>query len=313
LGQNNVLGTCVRLELKWSQSSDLNKLSHQRSCTIWHPEHFSQLYQKLCDSLVSLGAKQTFVATIPHLTIVPLIRGVSPRARARGTDELYKGYYEYYTRFWIWDEAFDPDVHQHLTREDAILIDATIDEYNRIIRKLAKAHGFLVIDLASILDQLAFRRQKGRPSYVFPPGLVQALKQNPATAFRVRPDGTVLLDTRYLTIPEQPPRDSDPSEVWQRAYKGGLFGLDGAHPTTVGYGLVAHAVLATLRAAGVAGADPNALPWDDIVRSDLLLRNPPAILTSLQQTLGTIFSSRPIAKAIEKIGGYAAEAKPGRG
>jgi len=312
LGQNNVLGTCVRLELQWSQSADLHKLAHQRSCTIWHAEHFAQLYQKLCDELVSVGAKQTFVTTIPHVTVAPLTRGVSPRARARGTDELYRGYYEYYTRFWVWDDTFSPDVHACFTREDAMKIDATIDEYNRIIKAQAKSHGFLVIDFAAILDQLAFRRQKGKTTYVFPPGLVQALKDNPATAFRVRPDGTVLLDTRYLTLPERPPHRTDPSDVWQRAYRGGLFGLDGAHPTSIGYGLIAYAVLATLRAAGVPGADPNALAWDEIVSSDALVCNPPHILTSLQQTLNTVFTSRPIAKAIEKIGGYAAEPKQRR-
>ena len=310
LGQNNVLGTCVRLELEWSQSSDLHKLSHQRSCTIWNPEHFEQLYRRLSEELVSVGARHTVVGTIPHVTVVPLTRGVSPRARARGTDELHEGYYEYYTRFWIWDDTFNPSVHEHFTREDAMKIDSTIDEYNKIIRAAAKAHGFVVIDFAEILDQLAFRRQKGKPTYEFPPGLVQALKDNPATAFRVRPDGTVLLDSRYLTIPERAPQHSDPSEIWQKAYRGGLFGLDGAHPTTIGYGLMAYAVLATLRAAGVPGADPNQLPWKEIVRNDSLVLDPPALLTSLQQTLNTIFSNYKLARAIEKIGGYAAEAMP---
>jgi hypothetical protein len=307
LGANNVLGVCTQMALRWSEPSDLQKLSHDRQCTIWRPEHFAALYGRLVTQIAALGARHTFLATVPHVTVPPVTRGVSPIARVEGKAELSDGYYEYYTRFWIWDRDFDPYVHPHFTRADAREIDATIDAYNATIRAAAAAHGFHVVDLCAVLDTLAFRRLRGHPRYSFPAGLIGALRQNPATRHRVRPDGTVLLDTRFLRLPSTPPAEGAPSEHWQHAYQGGLFGLDGAHPTTIGYGIIAHETLRAMQQAGVAGAEPDRLPWPEIVAKDTLVQNPPAILSSLQATANFLFGSLGLDKLVEQLAGFGTE------
>jgi len=309
LGANNVLGTCARLELRWSMSADFRKLAHQRQATIWEPEHFIHAYERIVAGVEAAAPRRVFLTTVPHVTIAPLTRGVSVRRHENGggaQDE--RGYYEFYTRFWIWDDSFDPDRDPCFRREDARTIDDVIDEYNDYIRQLATRKGWYVIDLCGLLDQLAFRRRRGIVNQqLFPPGLRRALSANPNTAFRVRPDGTLLLDTRFFRIPKNPPPASAPSAEWQHAYCGGLFGLDGAHPTTVGYGLLADLALRAMRDAGVPDADPEALPWDQIVSADTLLTRTPALLASLQQTVDRLFSKARLDRVIGQLSGFGSQ------
>jgi hypothetical protein len=136
---------------------------------------------------------------------------------------------------------------------------------------------------------------------------VAALRQDARTSFRVRPDGVVLLDSRFFRVPEKPVLESAPSAEWQDAYRGGLFGLDGAHPTTIGYGIIAHEMLKVMQAAGVPKADPEALPWRAIVDADELVNEPPAILSSLQRTLEVLFGTLALDRVIAKLAGYGAE------
>jgi hypothetical protein len=285
LGGNNALGTCVTLEVRPSEPADLARLAHERNCTLWRAQDFEVAYAKLIDAVQQVKTERVFLATVPHLTIPPVTRGVSPHARAKNLPEREGNYYEYYTRFWTWDDHFSTVFSEKLTRDQAREIDATIDAYNACIRKHATARGYHVIDSCALLDELAFRRNDGKPPYQFPPKLVEALQQNPLTSHRVRPDGTVLLDTRYMRIPAEPPHPGAGSADWQAAYRGGIFSLDGIHPTTTGYGLIAHEVLAAFQRAGVPGADPALLDWPSIVEHDTLLCTPPALLTSLEATL----------------------------
>jgi hypothetical protein len=308
LGANNALGTCVSLQLRRSKSTDLALLAHERDCNLWEPDHFAIAYRDLTRELETIPAKRVFLTTVPHVTIAPVTRGVSPHARAAGTSELEGGYYEYYTRFWIWDRHFSPARNGHLTREQAREVDLTIDAYNTCIREQARQHGWHVIDLCNVLDQLAFRRHQGQPPYRFPAGLVTALRQNPLSSFRVRPDGQVLLDTRYFRLPGARPADSASTDVWREAFKGGLFGLDGVHPSTTGYGIIAHEVLSAFQAAGVPGADPALLDWRGVVDADSLLTRPPELLVSLEATLDALFNKLPLDRLIEKLAGRGPEA-----
>jgi hypothetical protein len=310
LGANNALGTCLFLELRWSSSTDRRRLAHQRQSTIWDPDHFAAVFDELADRVAALDADRTFLATIPHVTVAPVCRGVSPRARAEGGSALVDGYFEYYTHFWIWDSEFDPESHSRLTREDARIVDATIDAYNEHIRDLAAQRGWAVVDWCGLLDTLAFRRRDGVPRYRFPEGLLTALADNPATAFRLRPDGTVLLDTRFFRIPAAPVPDHAPTERWRQSYKGGLFGLDGVHPTTIGYGLVAHETLDVMAKAGVPGADPDALDWDAIVAADTLVTDPPRILAPLRQALGFLFGPAQLHHLIRHLSGLGSQPTP---
>jgi hypothetical protein len=307
LGANDALGTCVSLKVRPSSQADLTQLAHERSCNLWQPDHFAGNYRDLARQLEHVKAERVFLTTVPHVTIAPVTRGVTPGARPGGKPELEDGYYEYYTRFWIWDRHFDPARNSYLTREQARRIDRTIDLYNESIRHEASQRGWHVIDLCAVLDQLAFRRNRGRPPYRLPDGLIAALRDHTATRFRVRPDGEVLLDTRYIRLPEQVPLDSASSDTWRAAYKGGLFGLDGVHPSTVGYGIIAHEVLSAFKAAGVPGADPARLDWRGIVAADGLLQRPPALLSSLESTLDALFRKLPLDRLVDKLAGYAAE------
>jgi hypothetical protein len=279
LGSNNALATCLRLEMLWSQSADFRKLPHQRNVTIWESRHFIEIFDRLAEQIANVKAERVFLATVPHVTIAPVARGTSPRARRLGTPERdEKGFYEYYTHFWTWDSAFDPDKDDRITREDARTIDGTIDEYNAHIRK--------------------------RP---FPAGLVAALKKNEKTKFRVREGDQVLLDTRYFSLPKNQPAANATFEEWQAAYTGGLFGLDGVHPTTIGYGLVADELLAVMKKAGVPDADPAKLDWDAIVGADTLVTDPPPILGSLRQTLDKLFNVGQLGRVIKKLSGVGSQ------
>jgi len=64
---------------------------------------------------------------------------------------------------------------------------------------------------------------------------------------------------------------------------GGLIGLDGVHPTTIGYGLVAEFFLEAMRDAGVAGADPQKVPWQSVIASDWLIQHPPKLWSTLSR------------------------------
>src|SRR5207342_648545 len=101
-----------------------------------------------------------------------------------------------------------------------------------------------LFDMGSILDRLATRRYIESPwarppwwtPYELPPSL-RALDPVPSTRFfRSGPDGRT---------------------------DGGLFSLDGVHPTTIGYGILAQEFIKVMRRAGVEFRRP-----DGSVRSD---------------------------------------------
>jgi hypothetical protein len=295
LGANNCLGTVTTLNIIWSQDGDLETPAHKRHCNLWVPEHFEKLLDRAAKEVQAIGAKNVFVGTVPHVTIPPVSRGVSPNL-PKGQERDANGYYEYYTHFWIWDENFKAKPHKYpyLTRADAKKIDDTIDEYNHAIRKKANALDWHVVDTCDVLDQLAFRRQGGQITYQFPPDLIAALKKNPATKERVPETGKPILDTRYLRIKLSA---TDPQEK----YQGGLVSLDGVHPTTIGYGITAHEFLKVMQAVGVQS---NNLNWDAIVAADKLVTNPPINLQSLQDILGFLYSDKMLAQLIRSLSGF---------
>jgi hypothetical protein len=77
--------------------------------------------------------------------------------------------------------------------------------------------------------------------------------------------------------------------------KGGLFGLDGVHRTTSGYGVVAAALLDVLT---VAGLQPAPVDLEELRRQDTLNEDPPALMTTtfdLARPFLTRLVSRQIA------------------
>jgi hypothetical protein len=325
LGCNNVLGACTSLKMSWSQSADFRKYAHERTCNIWEPSHFEELVGRVYRRIDALHKTKkighVFVGTIPHVTIAPVARGISPYARSEEgrrrnvPERSHDGFYEYYTHFRVWDSEFckDPHKYPHLTRENARQIDRTIDQYNACITDHAAKNGWHVIDYCKVLDEMAFRRQSGHPTFKFPAGLVAALEKNPATRFRVFPpahpggEKRILLDTRYFNVKSKVKADEKNFEAMQRKYLGGLFSLDAIHPTTVGYGIMAHKALEVMHAAGVPDADPDALDWDAIIAADSLLMDPPKPLENLQEIMGFMSSRHLLARLIRSLSGYGSQ------
>ena len=182
---------------------------------------------------------------MPSVTIAPIARGTYKKVRPQSR------YFPYYTRPWVTDDDFDPKRDPHITGDEARAIDSAIDAYNEtIIASVAAARrdglDWYLFDMGALLDRLATRRYIESPwarpawwtPYDLPPPL-RDLDPVPTTRFfRSGPGGRT---------------------------EGGLFSLDGVHPTTIGYGILAQEVIKVMELAGVAfsGRDgqPRRGPW----------------------------------------------------
>lgn len=290
LGSNNCLGTVIDLEISYSQAEDAERLSHQRHCNLWRPEHFQRLLERITPQIEEIGAREVYIATIPHVTIPPVSRGISLNQVQELSDD---GYYEFYTHFWVWDTDFrkNPQKYPFLTRTEAREIDQTIDEYNVMLRRESQRRGWHLVDISSQLDLLAFRRQKGQPQYQFPAELITALRANPQTKERFTAAGQPILDTRYLRFNRQARRPD-------MKYQGGIISLDGIHPTTIAYGLIADNFLKVMQQETNTKV-LNQLNWQEIVQKDSLINQLPPNLSSLQDTLGFLYSQRILLSLIQ--------------
>lgn len=237
LGANNALGTILRLDepIVWSIDRDLYVSAHERTTSLWTPAHFEKAYRKALSQLKDVGAKNVWFGNVPHLSIPPISRGVSLNTPEQDDD----GYFEFYIPCWVRDESFkkNPKGFPSFTRDTMRMLNGVIDEFNEIINRLVgeyKTAGqpWNVVDMCSVLDSLAFRKNKGKPSYVFPQDCKDAMKRNPKLKDRFDANGRPIVDTRFLCVR---PRMNGTDNV----YEGGFFSLDGVHPTTLGYGLIA--------------------------------------------------------------------------
>jgi len=298
LGANNCLATVLQLKLIESTAEEIPLFAHDRKATLWKPEHFETVYRRVAEKVRGVEAEHVIVGNVPHVTIPPVTRGISLADPPRDED----GYFEYYTRFWVWDDDFrrNPDEYSSLTRQGARLIDESIDEYNRVIAKVAEENGWHLVDCCSMLDRLAFRRSAGRPSYEFPAGLAKALKADP-NLYYLSPgpldQTTVNLDTRYLRLDDE-----------GRIKQGGVFSLDGVHLTTIGYGVIAHEMVTVMNVAREsAGKPPIELDdawWRHVVESDSLLNDPPRNLNHLRELLTYLAGRDILHKLIPGMTGF---------
>lgn len=268
VGHNNSVGALSALKLEYTRPGFMEKLHHERTWTVYRPEHFRKEYETLCQRVAKLGIRRVFLPTIPYLTIPPVTRGINDRSIPE-----HKGYFDYYTRFWIWDDEFKPDKHPHLTREEAMELDQLVDEYNFILKDLAEKYGFHTVPVDRYVHAVARRRLGADAVRPFPTDFVQALKARPETAHLVREDGRVQLSTDYIRIDQKT----------NRIGRGGIFGLDGLHPTTIGYGLIANIYRTVMQKAGVTFEAP--MDWDWIIRNEPLVTQPPHLLQELRYLL----------------------------
>lgn len=264
LGANNALSTVTKLKVVWSDDR-YTDLEAKGAFTIWRPEHFRAELAELEARVREIDARHVIWCTVPHVTVAPVARGVGDRKASTGSR-----YFPYYTRPWIADDQFDPARDPHLTDADARAVDAAIDAFNTDIQDTVEqarrgGRNWRLLDLAGLLDRLAARRYiddaAARPPwwkpYPLPPAL--AALQPPITS-------------RFLTSDGKGGRAT-----------GGLFSLDGVHPTTVAYGLIAQELITVMRGAGVAVRDVD-FEW--LIERDTLVRRPPQNLTSSLKTLG---------------------------
>jgi hypothetical protein len=246
LGANNILGTVTSLDPKESTDRDLRQVNPaKRQANFYSAAHYEQLMTELMRQVEALNAnggkvERVFWGTVPAVTIAPVTRGVGGRMDSdmglpspfgnRDTPQWYRRYFRYYTRPWIRDDHFSPQDDPHISGEKAMEIDATIGEYARILRRLVDAHNanrnapdWFVVDIRWALERLAFRRYTENPSVPPPPDW------SPYELPRELVD--LKVDTRFLRSKKG------------RRVQGGLISLDGIHPSTLGYGVMAQELI----------------------------------------------------------------------
>ena len=211
------------------------------------------------------------------MTIAPVARGVG------GKVEKGSRYFHFYTRPWIADDEFDPADDECLTADEARAIDSAIDMYNETIVASVRAaredgHDWRLLDVGGLLDRLAARRYLEDPD-VHKPDWWTPYELPEELARLVPPP-----DSRFFISGADGRRES-----------GGLFSLDGVHPTTIGYGLMAQELIRVMQEAGVQfmrrdGVTPRdedvGVDWSWILPRDSLIQRPPRSLGSNVELIG---------------------------
>jgi len=290
LGANNALQTVTRLEVKWSDQG-FDTLQGKTAYTVWRPTHFESELKKVAAEVHKIRARHVIWGTVPHVTIAPIARGVDRKVREGSR------YFPFYTRPWISDRDFDDKRDPCITEQQARAIDSAIDQYNWSIEEVvrdARRQGkdWLLIDTAGLLDRLAARRYiadpRARPSwwhkYDLPPELA-ALDPEP--------------DSRFFLADEH-----------GRRLQGGLFSLDGVHPTTIAYGVLAQELINVMQSAGVRfflgdgrteRTGPVRVDFRRLIRHDTLISDPPRSLRSDLQLLGWIDEKIDVFRRILRV------------
>jgi hypothetical protein len=273
LGANNSLGSVVDKSVRWS-SVGYADLDLKGSYNVWRPTHFALEYGALITAIRPIAARRVILATVPHVTIVPAAKGVNPQNPGQKWREGSR-YFPYYTDPWIAEKDFRPSKHRHITHQEARAVDSAIDQYNATICEVvrhARGEGreWFILDLCGMLDGIAYRRYLKDAA---------AAAHNDWTEFEL-PAPIKDLDSRFYL--------SDKTKRRQ----GGIFGLDGIHPTTSAYGVIAQRVLDILTSAGVP---TTSIDFAALLQKDTLNSQPPALVASLLATfapLATRFITR---------------------
>lgn len=273
IGANNALGSILTFRVNWT-GEGYDDMDRNDQYTVWRPIHFKAELDQMVAAIKQIRARHVILGTVPHVTIAPLARGVSQKLQPGSR------YFPYYTLPWISDKDFNPKKNPHLTGEDARAIDSAIDQYNDFIAdavRQARQEGrdWYLFETAGLLDRLAARRYltdpAARPSwweevggaYPLPPAL-QALSPVPDSRF-------------YVSGPKG--RTS-----------GGLFSLDGIHPTTIGYGILAQELIRVMQRAGVQFVQSE-IDFNRLIAVDSLISDPPRSVANILERVGWIDST----------------------
>ena len=280
LGSNNALGPILSLDIKLTPNrSDWNPVQssyqEREKYNLWRPEHFEIEFVDLMDRIHKIMEKnkfddwKVFVGTTPAVTVAPLAKGVGDtqlRNDPFGTLGSNAQYYQYYTYF-PFDKEFAEKGIGRLTLEQVYFIDSTIAQYNKSIKKTvkalngssktAKAKKFILVDTSDALLKIAFKRNNGQPLYKFP-AYFESLGRMP--------------NTKYY--------HADPNG---KLVQGGLFSLDGVHPTAIGHGLMAHEFLKRMKDARGNKIKVTEPDWDRVFASDKLWTRPISLMQEVYQ------------------------------
>lgn len=286
IGANNVLPSVVKLQVKWSEEG-YQDLHRKQDFTVWNPKHFADELAHVITEMKKIRARHVILSTVPHVTIAPITRGVS-NLRFNGESRKVRPgsrYFPFYTRPWISDTDFNPNFHPNITEQQARAIDSAIDQYNEAIASAVKSareegRDWYLFDMCGMLDRLASRR------YIEDPAARPFWWENVGGAYplpdelkKLSPD----IDSHFFT--------SGASGRIQ----GGIFALDGVHPTTVGYGLIAQEIINIQRLAGVTFRQPDGITervepvgvdYNRLIARDTLISDPPRSLSSDLKLIG---------------------------
>jgi hypothetical protein len=313
LGANNVLMSVVDLvyeesdELTFEEPNPENRSEahhpNKKHVTVYTPRHYEQFLDRLMTKVESMnsgkGVKRVFWGNVPPVTVFPVCRGVGGRMdsdegipspygdRDEHHPDWYRRYFKFYTRPWISDERFRSDEDPCLTGKEVIQIDTIISTYNELLQtkvdrhnrrrsKAGKEDDWFIVDFHRLLDELAYRRYREDRTVPSPDGW---------QPHKIPPEYEKLqLDTRFLRAKQG------------KRIAGGLFSLDGVHPTTVGSGLVAQEVIDEMQRRGVEffkGTDgrkakrnaPITIDYNRLIRLDTLITKVPSTMDDLWDKL----------------------------
>lgn len=283
IGANNALGSILTFKVKWT-AAGYDDMDQNDQYTVWRPIHFQAELDKLVAEIKKIRVRHVIIGTVPHVTIAPFAHGVATKLTPGSR------YFPYYTLPWINDRDFKPNRNPNITGADARAIDSAIDQYNDLITdavRQARREGrdWYLFETAGLLDRLASRRYIDDPTaqpswwnevggqYQLPPEL-QALSPVP--------------DSRFFI-----------SNSTGKRVQGGLFSLDGIHPTTIGYGILAQEMIKVMELAGVKfyGSGNTPLPspvkldFNHLIALDTLISKPPRTVASVLDRISFIDST----------------------
>lgn len=260
IGANDCLGTVGKLEMK-PMFANFASIDPERryEFNLTHPKIFKQDYVALVAKIREVISPTTrvFIGTIPYVTIPPIATGIGKLSSS-------SKYFEYYGRFFCNEDNFNHSSNSHLTGAEIQKIDNTIDEFNQTIRQEVALAGdnWHLVDTGGILNSLAVKRNH--------------FANTPDRPLKAYYASLGFIDHPLLQLDPIPSVLSLRTENGIRT-SGGLFSLDGMHPSTIGYGIVAEAFLIEMQKAGVANANPARLDWRQIIAQDSLLQSPPVL------------------------------------
>ena len=217
LGSNNALQAVTKLKTLWSGDGYAD-IARKGAYTVWRPEHFAAEWALLVAELRRVRARHVIVGTVPSVTIAPIAQGRAWEGPGR------------VALFPVLHAPVDP---RRRLRSRPPTRTSPSRRRARSTRRSTRTTGrsstpspqqdrdgldWYLFDLGGFLDRLASKRYLSDPAarpdwwtpYPLPPELA-SLDPVPNTRFFASgPDGRT---------------------------DGGLFSLDGIHPTTIGYGL----------------------------------------------------------------------------